>query len=79
MQQVPIDVELKDADQPEYFDIEKSLWWRQSSKTKRQQHEYLVLSQGYPIEEAEWIPTSFFSDHDALQADIQANWIPKEQ
>ena len=79
MQQVPGDVELDDADQPEYFDVEKILRWRWSSKTWRRRREFLVLWQGYPVEEAEWIPVSYFSDQDALQADIQANRIPKEQ
>ena len=78
VQQVPGDVELEDVDQPEYFEVEKILWWRWSSKTKRRRQEFLVLWQRYPIEEAEWIPASFFSDQDALQADIQADRIPKE-
>ena len=31
-----------------------------SFKTRRRRREFLVLWQGYPAEEAEWIPTSFF-------------------
>ena len=31
------------------------------------------------MEDAEWIRASYFSDQDALQEDIQANWIPEEQ
>ena len=31
MQQVPNDVELDDADAPQYFDVEKILWWRWNS------------------------------------------------
>ena len=81
VQQVPGEVELEDADQPQYFDVEKILWWqwRWSSKTRRRQREFLVLWQGYPMEDAEWIPASYFSDQDALQKDIQANQIPEEQ
>ena len=79
MQQVPGDVELEDADRPEYFEVEKILRWRWSSKTRRRRREFLVLWQGYPTEDAEWIPASYFSDQDALQEDIQANRIPEEQ
>ena len=79
MQQVPSEVDLEDADTPQYFDVEKVLRWRWSSKTRRQQREFLVLWQGYPMEDAEWIPASYFSDQDALQEDIQANRIPEEQ
>ena len=79
LQQVPGEVELEDADQPQYFDVEKILQWRWNSKTRRRQREFLVLWQGYPVEEAEWIPASYFSDQDTLQADIEANRIPKEQ
>ena len=79
MQQILGDGELEDANQPQYFDIEKILrcWW--SSKTRRRQRGFLVLWYGYPIEEAEWILASFFSDQDMLQADVQANQIPEEQ
>ena len=79
VQQVPGDVELEDADRPEYFEIEKILRWRWSSKTRRRRREFLVLWQGYPTEDAEWIPASYFGDQDALQEDIQANRIPEEQ
>ena len=34
MQQVPGDVELEDANRPEYFEVEKILRWRWSSKTR---------------------------------------------
>ena len=79
VQQVPGEVELEDADRPEYFEVEKILRWRWNSKTRRRRREFLVLWQGYPAEDAEWIPASFFSDQDALQKDIQANRIPEEQ
>ena len=79
MQQVLGDAELEDADQPQYFDIEKILRWRWNSKTQWRQREFLVLWQGYPVEEAEWIPASFFSDPDALQEDVRIGRIPEEQ
>ena len=79
VQQVPGEVELEDAAQPQYFDVEKILRWRWNSRTRRRQREFLVLWQGYPMEDAEWIPASYFSDQDALQEDIQANRIPEEQ
>ena len=79
VQQVPRDVELEDTDRPEYFEAEKILWWRWSSKTRQRRREFLVLLQGYPTENAEWIPASYFSDQDALQEDVQPNRIPKEQ
>ena len=79
VQQVPGEVELEDADQPQYFDVEKILQWRWNSKTRRRQREFLVLWQGYPMEDAEWIPASYFSNQDALQEDIQANGIPEER
>ena len=59
MQPVPGEVELEDADRPEYFEVETILRWRWSSKTRRRHREFLVLWQGYPAEDAEWIPTSF--------------------
>ena len=79
MQQVPGEVVLDDVDAPQYFDVEKILQWRWNSKTQWRRSEFLVLWQGYPVEEAEWIPASYFSDQDALREDIEANWIPKEQ
>ena len=79
MQQLPGEIELEDPERPQYFDVEKILRWRWTSKTRRRQREFLVLWQGYPAEDAEWIPASYFSDQDALQADIQANRIPEEQ
>ena len=36
VQQVPSNVELEDADQPEYFEVGKILRWQWSSKTRRQ-------------------------------------------
>ena len=79
MQQVPGEVELDDADQNQYFDVEKILRWQWSSKTRRRRREFLVLCQGYPVEEAEQIPASFFSDPDALQEDVRIGRIPEEQ
>ena len=79
VQQVPGEVELEDADQSQYFDVEKILWWRWNLKTRRRRREFLVLWQGDPVEEAEWIPVSFFSDQDALQEDIRIGRIPEEQ
>ena len=79
VQQVPGEVELEDADTPQYFNVEKILLWRWSSKTRRRRREFLVLWQGYPMEDAEWILASYFSNQDALQEDIQANRISKEQ
>ena len=79
MQQVPGEVELDDADTPEYFDVEKILRWRWISKTRRRRREFLVLWQGYPVEEAEWIPASYFSDQDALQDDVRSSRILEEQ
>ena len=79
VQQVPGEVELEDPDHPQYFDVEKILRWRWSTKTRRRQREFLVLWQGYPVEEAEWIPASYFSDQDALRADMEAGRIPEVQ
>ena len=79
VQSVPGEVELEDADRPEYFEVEKILRWRWSKKTRQRRREFLVLWQGYPTEDAEWIPASYFSDQDALQADMQANRIPEEK
>ena len=46
VQQVPGEVELEEADQHQYFDVEKILRWRWSSKTRRRRREFLVLWQG---------------------------------
>ena len=70
MQSVPGEVELEDPDLPQYFEVERILRWRWSSKTGRRHREFLVLWQGYPMEDAEWIPASYFSDQDALQRDM---------
>ena len=79
MQQVPGEVELEDPQRIQYFEVEKILRWRWNSKTRRRQREFLVLWQGYPVEDAEWIPASFFSDQDALQEDLRTGKIPEEQ
>ena len=79
MQSVPGEVELEDPDLPQYFDIERIFRWRWTSRTRRRQREFLVLWQGYPMEDAEWIPASYFSDQDALQRDMQANLIPEDK
>ena len=70
VQKVLGEVELDNADQHQYFDMEKILRWRWNSKTRRRRREFLVLWQGYLVEEAEWIPASYFSDQEALQEDI---------
>ena len=77
--QVPGEVELDDVDTPQYFDVEKILRWWWNSKTRQRRREFLVLWQGYPVEEAEWIPASYSSDPDALQEDEQIGRIPEEQ
>ena len=77
VQPVPGEVELEDPDHPQYFEVEKVLRWRWISTTRRRRREFLVLWQGYPVEEAEWIPASYFSDQDALRADMEANRIPE--
>ena len=79
VQLVPGEVELEDPNQPKYYDVEKILRWRWTTNTRRRQREFLVLWQGYPMEDAEWIPSSYFSDQDALRADMEANRIPQEQ
>ena len=79
MQSVPGEVELEDPDLPQYFDMEHILRWRWTSRTRWRQREFLVLWQGYPMEDAEWIPASYFSDQDALQRDMQANLIPEDK
>ena len=75
MLEVPGDVELGDSENPEHFKVDKILQWRWSSKTGRQRREFLVLWQGYHSEDAERIPESYFSDQDALYADLQAGRI----
>ena len=45
MQQVLGDVELEDAERPEYFEVKKILRCGWSSKTRRQRREFLVLWQ----------------------------------
>ena len=50
VQRVPGEVELDDSDQPQYFDVEKILRWRWTSKTRQRRREFLVLWQGYPAE-----------------------------
>ena len=79
VQQVLGEVELDDSNAPQYFDVEKILRWRWNSKTWRRRREFLVLWQGYPVEEAEWIPVSYFSDQDVLQEDVRTGRIPEEQ
>ena len=79
VQQVPGEVELADPDQPAYFDVEKILRWRWTSKTRQRRREFLVLWQGYPVEDAEWIPATYFSDQEALRDDIAASRILEDR
>ena len=79
MQHVPGEVELEEPDQPQYFDVERILRWRWSTKTRRRHREFLVLWQGYPMEDAEWIPASYFSNPDTLQRDVEATRIPEDK
>ena len=47
MQQVPGEVELEDADQPQYFDVEKdSTVAMDFKKTRQRRREFLVLVAG---------------------------------
>ena len=78
VQQVPGEVEIEDPNQPKYFDVEKILRWRWTSKTRQRRREFLVLWTGYPIEDAEWIPSTYFSDQEALRDDITNNRIPED-
>ena len=79
MQQVPGEVELADPDQPEYFDVEKILTVEMDFQDQTATREFLVLWKGYPIEDAEWIPSTYFSDQEALRDDIVANRIPEDK
>ena len=62
MLQVPGDVGLEDVDKPGYFKVEKILRVLEMElQDPQRQREFLVLWQGYPAEDAEWILASFLA------------------
>ena len=53
------------------YQVDKLLRWRWTGQGRRRQKEFLVLWEGYPLEEATWTRTDQFPHQDELQAMIQ--------
>ena len=58
-QAVPIN-DVPDVEEP-YYEIERILPWRKVKRNNKILKEYLVLWNGYPIEEPSWIQAEQFS------------------
>ena len=41
--------------------------------------DFLVLSAGYPLEEATWEPEDSFPDREALHEDLESGLIPEDK
>ena len=62
-----------DADRPEEYEVERILRKRRVLKRngRHSHNEYLVLWQGYPLEEATWEPEAHFTDSAILKQNLQ--------
>ena len=67
------EIELEEADKA--YEVEKILRWRHANHGK----EYLVLWEGYPMEEASWIPERNFTYQDQLQEDLERDQPQEEK
>ena len=56
-------------EEPHYL-VERILRWRRVKRGRRSIREFLVTWTGYPVDEAEWIPGSYFSDPTGLEEQI---------
>ena len=71
----PADVpapEIEVEEEPHYL-VERILRWRRVKRGRRSIWEFLVTWTGYPMDEAEWIPGSYFSDPAGLEEQIAQN------
>ena len=62
-----------DVDRPEEYEVERILRKRRVLKRngRHSHNEYLVLWQGYPLEEATWEPEAHFTDSAILKHNLE--------
>ena len=65
----PEDLDMDVSDQS--YTVDKLLRWRWVQKGRTRRREYLVLWQGYPLDEATWEPASHFDDAGFLRTLIE--------
>ena len=62
MQPVP---DINEDDQQ--YRVECILRWRWTGRGRRRTREFLVTWEGYPMEDAQWIPASNFDDLEGME------------
>ena len=58
------------SDEP-FYEVDQILKWRKTKVGRHVMKEYLVTWQGYPLEDAQWIPKANFQDPQALKTYIK--------
>ena len=59
-----------DEDEDKEYRVERILRWRWTGRGRRRKREFLVTWEGYPLEDAQWIPASNFTDPAGLEEQI---------
>ena len=78
-----------DEEEDKEYRVERILWWRWTGWGRRRKREFLVTWEGYPLEDAQWIPASNFTDPASLEEQIQqdkpieersssGHWLPND-
>ena len=67
----PADAPLPDIDDDDQeYRVERILRWQWIGRGQRRTREFLVTWEGYPLEDAQWIPASNFTDPAGLEEQI---------
>ena len=60
-----------DEEEDKEYRVERILWWRWTGRGRRRKREFLVTWEGYPLEDAQWIPASNFTNLAGLEEQIE--------
>ena len=68
----PSDAPVLDIDEDDQqYRVERILRWRWMGRGRRRTQEFLVTWEGYPMEDAQWIPASNFDDPEGMEEQIR--------
>ena len=60
-----------EVDDGPVYRIERILRWRRVRRGRRRMRELLVTWEGFPLEEAQWIPEDNFTDRAGMEEQIR--------
>ena len=62
-----------EADNGPTYRVERILRWHRVRRGRRRMREFLVTWEGFPLDEAEWIPKTDFHNRQMMEAHIVQN------